>query len=67
MTEKSYSHTLNDTIIEKVQSILNNTDCIEDIRITIEGNNVELPTIRYNIKEVIVPPDISNNKEVKND
>ena len=64
MTEKSYSHTLNDTIIEKVQSILNNTDCIKNMCIIIEGGVDEIPTIRYNITELIVPKkEITNGKD----
>ena len=48
-------YNLSDAIVDKVQSILNNTDCIENMCIMIDGSVGETPTIRYNIKELIVP------------
>ena len=51
---------LNDAIVEKIQSILDNTDYIDSMYITIEGNRGEVPTIRYNIKEFITPKEVEN-------
>ena len=49
------AYNVNDAIVEKVRSILNNTDCISGMCIMIDGSAGETPTIRYNIKELIVP------------
>lgn len=46
---------LNQAIVNKLDSILANTDCVDGIYITIEGNRGEVPTITYKIKELIVP------------
>ena len=46
---------LNQAIVKKVESVLANTDCIDAIYITIEGNRGEVPTITYKIRELIVP------------
>ena len=51
---------LNDAIVEKVKSVLDNTDFIDSIYITIEGNRGEVPTIRYTIKEFITPQEADN-------
>ena len=55
MTSKA--ETLNQAIVNKVDSILKNTDHIDSIYITIEGNRGEVPTITYKIKELIFPED----------
>ncbi len=52
---------LNGAIVEKIQSILDNTDYIDSMYITIEGNRGEVPTIRYNIKEFITPKEAEND------
>ncbi len=49
--------TLNQAIVNKVDSVLNNTDFIDSVFIMIEGNRGEVPTITYKIKELIVPDD----------
>lgn len=49
------AYNTNDAIVDKVQSILNNTNFIDSMTIVIEGNRGEVPTIRYNIKEFVVP------------
>ena len=48
---------LNQAIVNKVDSILSNADCIDSVYITIEGNRGEIPTITYKIRELIVPED----------
>lgn len=42
-------------IVEKVESILNNTNRIEKLHIGIFANIDEVPTIRYSIEELIMP------------
>lgn len=54
---------LNDAIVEKIQSILDNTDYIDSMYITIEGNRGEVPTIRYTIKEFVVPKEADNEAD----
>ena len=51
---------LNDAIVKKLQSILNNTDYIDSMYITIDGNRGEIPVIKYSIKEFIVPQEADN-------
>ena len=46
---------LNKAIVNKVESILENTDFIDTVRIVIEGNRGEVPSITYCIKEFITP------------
>ena len=46
---------LNQAIVNKVGSILANTDYLDSIFITIEGDRGEVPTITYKIRELIVP------------
>lgn len=50
-----------DAIVEKVQSILKNTDIIDSMTIVIEVNRGEVPAIRYNIKEFIVSKEARKN------
>lgn len=58
MTQKvEKAENLNQAIVNKVDSVLSNTDCIDSIYITIEGNRGEVPTITYKIRELIVPDD----------
>lgn len=59
------AYNVNDAIVEKVRSILNNTDCISGMCIMIEGSVGETPTIRYNIKELIVPKEATDGKNSK--
>ena len=47
------SERLNKAIVDKVESILNNTESIRDIDIHIQGSIAEAPTIRYCIEEII--------------
>jgi hypothetical protein len=53
MTKKAEN--LNQAIVNKLDSILKNTDCVDGIYITIEGNRGEVPTITYKIRELIIP------------
>lgn len=46
---------LNQAIVNKVESILKNTDFIDTVRIVIEGNRGEVPSITYCIKEFVTP------------
>lgn len=48
---------LNQAIVNKVDSVLNNAEHLDSVYITIEGNRGEVPTITYRIKELIVPED----------
>ena len=45
---------LNQAIVNKVNSILSNTECIESVKIVIEGDICTCPTIRYDITERIL-------------
>ena len=56
---------LNQAIVNKVDSVLNNAKHLDSVYIIIEGNRGEVPTITYKIRELIVPDDIES--EVKND
>lgn len=62
MSIKVKADNLNDAIVEKIQRILDNTDYIDSMYITIEGNIGEMPAIRYNIKEYIAPKEAENDK-----
>ena len=57
------AYNANDAIVNKVQSILNNTNFIDSMTIVIEGNRGEVPTIGYNIKEFVVPKEAENGNE----
>ncbi len=46
---------LNQAIVNKLDSILKNTDCVDGLYITIEGNRGEVPAITYKIRELIIP------------
>ena len=52
---------LNQAIVNKVESVLNNTRLVDSIYITIEGNRGEIPTITYKIRELIAPDDYKEN------
>ena len=58
------AYNANDAIVEKVQSILKNTDLIDSMTIMIEGSRGEIPTIRYNIKELIIPKEAENENSI---
>lgn len=45
---------LNKAIVRKLDKILDNTDCITDMKITIHGHRGEAPMITYEISEFIV-------------
>lgn len=45
---------LNKAIVKKVEKVLNNTDFITDMKITIQGHRGEAPMITYDISELIV-------------
>lgn len=53
---------LNDAIVAKIQNILNNAECIDSMRIIVEHNSGEIPTIRYDIKELIIPQEAKNDR-----
>lgn len=45
---------LNKAIVKKVESILNNTEDIRDLKIEIAGSPGTAPSIKYEISEFIV-------------
>ena len=45
---------LNKAIVRKLEKVLDNTDCITDLKITIQGHRGEDPMITYEISELIV-------------
>lgn len=45
---------LNKAIVRKLEKVLDNTDCITDMKITIQGHRGEAPMITYEISELIV-------------
>ena len=45
---------LNKAIIRKLDKVLNNTDVVTDLKITIQGHRGEAPMITYEISEFIV-------------
>ena len=62
--EKRYCNaTENEAIIEKVAKVLRNTDYPTRKRIVIEGDGEMIPTIRYEITELIVPTDTTKCSE----
>lgn len=44
---------LNKAIVRKLDKVLDNTDCITDMKITIQGHRGEAPMITYEISELI--------------
>lgn len=46
---------LNEAIVNKVEKILNSADCIQSVHIEIDGAIGEMPMIKYNICEKIIP------------
>ena len=58
MTQKvEKAENLNQAIVKKVDSVLNNAEHLDSVYITIEGSRGEVPTITYKIRELIVPDD----------
>lgn len=51
---------LKQAIVSKVGKILDNTDYMDTIYIQIEGTRETIPSIRYNIRELIVPKEEEN-------
>ena len=45
---------LNKAIVRKLDKVLDNTDFITDMKITIQGHRGEAPMITYEISELIV-------------
>ena len=45
---------LNKAIVRKLDKVLDTTDCITDLKITIHGHRGEAPMITYEISEFIV-------------
>lgn len=45
---------LNKAIVRKLEKVLDNTDFITDMKITIQGHRGEAPMITYEISEFIV-------------
>lgn len=45
---------LNKAIVRKLEKVLDNTDLITDMKITIQGHRGEAPMITYEISEFIV-------------
>ena len=56
---------LNDAIVAKVKSVLDNTKRVTHLYISIEGSVGEIPQIRYNITENIVPLTEEENEKSK--
>lgn len=54
MTKKE-AQTLNEAIVNKLDSVLKNTEFIDSFYITIQGERGVIPTITYKITELIVP------------
>lgn len=46
---------INQAIVKKVESILNNTNQIRDMKIEITGSLGTAPSIKYEISEFIIP------------
>ena len=46
---------LNDAIVNKVKKILDNMESTTSLSISVYGEVGEIPTIRYNITENIIP------------
>ena len=53
---------LNEAIINKLTSVLENTDYIDRVNIHIAGSRGEVPTITYQITEFITPPEDNDNE-----
>lgn len=54
MSKRFKAERQNKAIVDKVASILDNTDFIDEVKITIEGSRQECPSIEYKIKEFII-------------
>lgn len=54
MTKKE-AKTLNEAIVNKLDSVLKNTEFIDSFYITIQGERGVIPTITYKITELITP------------
>ena len=65
MAIKSNADKLNRAIVRKVESVLNNTDRIDALRIVIEGSRTECTTIQYNIREIVDFSDMPTDIECK--
>lgn len=57
MTEKdtNKAKALNEAIVNKLDSVLRNTEFIDGMYITIQGERGVMPTITYKITEFITP------------
>jgi hypothetical protein len=53
----------NTTIVKKVESILRNAEHDRHITIVIEAHPDEIPSIRYNITQDIVPDMVTEKEE----
>ena len=51
------------TIVKKVESILRHAEFDKNVTIVIEAHQGEIPTIRYNITEIIVPDMVEDKGE----
>lgn len=54
MTKKE-AKTLNEAIVNKLDSVLKNTEFIDSFYITIQGERGTIPTITYKITELLTP------------
>ena len=54
---KKEAKTLNEAIVNKLDSVLKNTDFIDNFYITLQGERGAIPTITYKITELITPKD----------
>lgn len=57
------SNCRNDAIVNKLKSVLDNTDYIDYATITIKVARGEVTEIRYNINEFITPDNQTNKSE----
>lgn len=53
---------MNKSIVKKLDKVLDNTDCITDLKILIEGHRGEAAMITYEIKEIIVSEEAKNDE-----
>lgn len=53
---------MNKSIVKKLDKVLDNTDCITDLKILIEWHRGEAAMITYEIKEIIVSEEVKNDE-----
>lgn len=53
---------LKEALVNKITSILDNADAIESVYITMEVNEVEIPSVTYRIRERILYKEADNRE-----